>query len=197
MSRPKTSTREQWLQQAILALTPLFKEQGYAVPKCHVSCGFASTDIKRGHIGQCWSSKASADRVNQIFISPALSDSVQVLDTLMHELVHAIDDCENKHGPVFKKMALKLGMKGPMRSACAGPELKGRLKQLVDGLGAYPHAKLNVPRKVIDRRPRPRAKCSECGFTVPMLKAFIHYGPPICPKDKIEMTAVGNWEESY
>ncbi len=197
MSRSKSSTREQWLQQAILALTPLFKEQGYAVPKCHVSWGFASTDVKRGHVGQCWSKKASADRVNQIFISPALSDSVQVLDTLMHELVHAIDDCENKHGPVFKKMALKLGMKGPMRSACAGPELKARLKQLADGLGAYPHAKLNVPRKVIDRRPRPRAKCSECGFTVPMLKAFIHYGPPICPKDKIEMTAVGDWEESY
>lgn len=167
------------------------------MPKCHVSCGFASTDVKRGHVGQCWSTKSSADRVNQIFISPALADSVQVLDTLMHELVHAVDDCENKHGPVFKKMALKLGMKGPMRSACAGPELKARLKRLADGLGAYPHAKLNVPRKVIDRRPRPRAKCSECGFTVPMLKAFIHYGPPICPKDKIEMTAVGNWEESY
>ncbi len=58
--------------------------------------------------------------MNQIFISPALSDSVAVLDTLMHELIHAVDDCENKHGPVFKKMALKLGLKGPMRSAGAG-----------------------------------------------------------------------------
>ena len=110
MSKAKHTTREQWLQQAILSLTPLFKEKGYAVPKCHVSCGFASTDVKRGHIGQCWSTKASTDKVNQIFISPALSDSVQVLDTLMHELVHAVDDCENKHGPVFKKMALKLGI---------------------------------------------------------------------------------------
>lgn len=102
MSNAKHPTREQWLQQAILTLTPLFKEKGYAVPKCHVSCGFASTDVKRGHIGQCWSTKASSDKVNQIFISPALSDSVQVLDTLMHELIHAVDDCENKHGPVFK-----------------------------------------------------------------------------------------------
>ncbi len=116
---------------------------------------------------------------------------------MMHELLHAVDGCENKHGPVFKKMALKLGMKGPMRSAFAGPELKARLKQLADSLGTYPHAKLNAPRKVIDRRPGPRAKCLECGFTVPMLKAFIHYGPPICPKDKIEMIAVGDWKESY
>ncbi len=135
--------------------------------------------------------------MNQIFISPALSDSVAVLDTLMHELIHAVDDCENKHGPVFKKMALKLGLKGPMRSAGAGPELKVRLKELAKSLGPYPHSKLSVPAKVVDRRPRPRAKCSECGFTVPMLKAFIHYGPPICPKDKIEMTAIGDWEEFY
>ncbi len=135
--------------------------------------------------------------MNQIFISPALSDRVQVLDTLLHELVHAVDDCQNKHGPVFKKMALKLGMKGPMRSAGAGPELKAKLKQLAEDLGPYPHPRLTVPSKVIDRRPRARAKCSECGFTVPMLKAFIHYGPPICPKDKIEMTAIGDWEEMY
>ena len=196
MPKSKTATREQWLQEAILALTPLFKEYGYAVPKCHVSCGFASTDVKRGHIGQCWSTKASADKVNQIFISPGLSDSVEVLDTLMHELVHAVDDCQNKHGPIFKKMALKLGMKGPMRSAGAGPELKVKLEQIATSLGTYQHAKLNVPRKVIDYRPRPRAKCLTCGFTVPMLKAFIHYGPPICPKDKIDMTALGDWEES-
>ena len=194
MSKSKTATREQWLKEAILALTPLFKEKGYAVPKCHVSCGFASTDVKRGHIGQCWSTKASADKMNQIFISPGLSDSVEVLDTLMHELVHAVDDCQNKHGPIFKKMALKLGMKGTMRSAGAGPELKVKLEKIAASLGTYPHAKLNVPRKVIDRRPRPRAKCSECGFTVPMLKACMHYGPPICPKDKIDMTAIGDWE---
>lgn len=197
MTTINTVTREQWLQNAVIALKPFFSAKGCIVPNCHVSCGFASTDVKRGHIGQCWGTKASADKVKQIFISPALSDSVAVLDTLMHELIHAVDDCKNKHGPVFKKMALKLGLKGPMRSTGAGPELKVRLKELAESLGPYPHSKLSVPAKVVDRRPRPRAKCSECGFTVPMLKAFIHYGPPICPKDKIEMTAIGDWEELY
>jgi hypothetical protein len=28
-----------------------------------------------------------------------------------------------------------------------------------------------------------------------MLKKFLTYGPPICPKDKVEMEALGNWEE--
>ena len=99
-----TITREQWLQNAVIALTPFFSAKGFVVPNCIFSFGFASTDLKRGHIGQCCSTKASAEKVNQIFISPALSDSVAVLDTLMHELIHAVDDCENKHGgPSLKR----------------------------------------------------------------------------------------------
>jgi hypothetical protein len=27
-----------------------------------------------------------------------------------------------------------------------------------------------------------------------MLKRFLDYGAPICPKDKVEMEQVGNWE---
>jgi hypothetical protein len=43
--------------------------------------------------------------------------------------------------------------------------------------------------------PRLRAKCGLSRFTAPMLKAFIHYGPPICLKDRVEMAAVGDWRE--
>jgi len=45
-------------------------------------------------------------------------------------------------------------------------------------------------------RNRPRAKCNQCGYQVPMLKRFLAYGPPICPKDKIEMDEIGDWEAS-
>jgi hypothetical protein len=27
-----------------------------------------------------------------------------------------------------------------------------------------------------------------------MLKKFLAFGPPICPQDKVEMEAVGDWE---
>jgi hypothetical protein len=29
-----------------------------------------------------------------------------------------------------------------------------------------------------------------------MYRKFLAYGPPLCPKDKIEMTPVGDWEET-
>jgi hypothetical protein len=101
---------------------------------------------------------------------------------------------QKKHSKIFK-IALKLGLNWPMCSGSTRSELKFRLKKYSKHLGPYPHSKLSEQAKVVDRWPRPRAKCSECGFTVPMLKAFIHYGPPICPKDKIEMTAIWDWEE--
>jgi hypothetical protein len=188
------ATREAWLEAAVRELSPLFVSAGYHVPPCRVSCGFASTGVRSGHIGQCWSTRASTDGVNQIFISPALEDVIEVLDTLVHELVHAVDNCEHNHGKEFKKIALSLGMVGPMRSAGAGPKLKEKLSALAGQLGPYPHARLSVPKKLSARAPRPRAKCTHCGFTVPMLKAYLHYGPPICPKDKLEMEALGNWE---
>jgi hypothetical protein len=146
-------TREAWLQAATKELQPLFAKAGHQIPACHLSCGFTSTGIRSGHIGQCWSTKASSDGINQIFISPVLSEGLEVLDTLVHELVHTVDNCQHKHGKEFKKIALSLGMVGPMRSAGAGPALKEKLKTLAAKLGPYPHAKLFVPRKAVSRSP--------------------------------------------
>ena len=132
------TTRETWLVAAVELLRPLFASKGFAVPPCQVSCGFASTGTRSGHVGQCWSTKSASNELNQIFISPTLKTAYEVIDTLVHELVHAVDNCEHKHGKEFKKIALKMGMKGPMRSAEAGPELKVALTALLDLLGPYP-----------------------------------------------------------
>lgn len=188
-------TREEWLLAAVDLIRPLFQTKGYNIPAdCQVSCGFASTGLRSHHIGQCWSRKSSSDGRNQIFISPALVDAVEVLDTLVHELVHAVDDCEHKHGKEFKKIALKVGLEGQMRSASAGKALKATLMELAKQLGSYPHGRLQVHHRKVASSPRPRAKCPDCGYTVPMLKRFLEYGPPICPKDKINMEPQGSWE---
>ena len=187
--------RESWLLAAIEVVRPLFRAKQLHIPACQVSVGFASSGNRLGHIGQCWSTGSSSVPVNQIFISPTLSDSYDVLDTLVHELIHAVDDCKHKHGKEFKKIALGLGLKGPMRSAGAGPELKVKLLALLPQLGPYPHASLAVSMKKSVRRNRPRAQCKTCGFQVPMLRKFLAFGPPICPQDKVEMEALGNWDD--
>ena len=190
-------TRESWLLAAVDLLRPHFDAKKHLIPlDVMVSCGFASTGTRSHHIGQCWSRHSSTNDKNQIFISPALGDPVEVLDTLVHELVHAVDDCQHKHGKEFKKIALSMGLQGPMRSAGAGPELKLLLQQLAHYLGPYPHGSLKVHHRKVVSKARARAKCSVCGYQVPMYRKFLAYGPPICPKDRIEMTPVGNWEDA-
>ena len=187
--------REQWLMQAVDYLIPLFERAGYAVPIVKVSIGFPSTGSKGRHLGQCWSTKSAVDGLNQIYIAPHLPTALDVLDTLVHELVHAVDDCQSGHGENFKKIALDVGLKGPMRSAGAGDWLKRDLIQIVESLGSFPHGRLSLPIRTMQKDPkRPGAKCAKCGYEIVMIKRHLLLGPPLCPKDVEAMEATGNWE---
>ncbi len=143
------ATREGWLLLASdLLAREIFSPHGYRVPEVKVSVGYASTGLRSSAIGQCWSRKSSADDTNHIFISPSLGTAYEVIDTLTHELVHAVDDCEHRHGKAFRKIALAIGLQGPMRSASAGAALKTRLESLLERLPPYPHGRL----KAVHRR---------------------------------------------
>ena len=190
--------REQWLLQAVDHLLPIFERAGYSVPIVKVSIGFPSTGSKGRHLGQCWSTKSAVDGVNQIFIAPHLPSPLDVLDTLVHELVHAVDDCESGHGEKFKKIAIDVGLKGPMRSAGAGEWLKQDLLRIAEKLGTFPHGRLSLPVRTMQQAPkRPGAKCPKCGYGVVMLKKYLNLGPPICPKDMEGMEKTGEWEDLY
>lgn len=182
---------------AIERLHPLFAAKGHVVPPVKVSIGFTSGGLRSNHIGQCWSTRLADDALNHIFIVPSLGDPVEVLDVLVHELVHAVDDCLHHHGKEFKKIAKSVGLEGAMRSAHAGKVLRDRLTTLAAELGPYPHGALHRAPKRPKGEPRPRARCKECGFEVPMLRRFLAFGPPLCPQHKTEMEPMGNWEENF
>jgi len=187
--------REQWLMAAVDHLIPIFERAGYAVPPVKVSVGFPSTGGKGRHLGQCWSTKSAVDGINQIFIAPHLQTPFDFLDTLVHELVHAVDDCESGHGENFKKIALDVGLKGPMRSAGAGDWLKQDLIRIEERLGSFPHGRLNLPARTMQKAlKRPGARCSKCGYEIVMLKRYLHLGPPVCPKDMEDMEETGEWD---
>ena len=187
-------TREQWLMAAVKHIAPIFEARGYSIPPVKVSVGFPSTGGKGRHLGQCWSSKAAEDNINQIFIAPHLKSPLDFLDTLVHELVHAVDNCESGHGEAFKKIATDVGLKGPMRSAGAGDLLRQDLLRIAEKLGSFPHGRLNLPIPKAQQAPkRPGAKCSKCGYEVVMLKKHLELGPPICPKDMEGMEETGEW----
>lgn len=183
-------TRESWLQAAVMTLEPIFSKAGFAIPPLKVSCGWPASSSPRTTLGQCWPRDRSGEAVNEIFISPRLEDPVEVLDTLVHEICHAIDDCHSGHGQDFKEIAHCVGLEGPARSAHATEELKVKLMMLANQLGSYPHKAISFPPPRASNSTQTKAKCNKCGYEVTLLKKWSSFGPPICPKDKILMDEI-------
>ena len=187
------SNREEWLQKAVGEVSLLFKPLGLRVPDVQISMGFTGCGKNTNSIGECWPRQAAQDNSNHIFISPVLETPFEVLEVVTHELVHAIDDCKHKHGKEFKKIALDVGLEGPMRSTNAGAGLGVELEEIAKKLGKFPHKKLKLPTKRIVMRERPSGKCPKCEYRVPMLKLYLQFGAPLCPIHKVQMEEIGDW----
>lgn len=184
------STREGWLHQAALALVPLLEEVGEEVPPLRLSVGWPGGSANRNRtIGQCWSRDSSEDGVNQIFISPIRGESstLDVLGTLLHEMVHAIDNCKDGHKGNFARIAKALGFVGKLtQSGNRSSELDARLEEVREKVGMFPHAALvgtiaaDTPKKQGTRMLK--LECSEgCGYIVRTSRKWVEAGLPTCP----------------
>jgi hypothetical protein len=169
------STREEWLTAAVTMLRAhLFAPFKHVVPDVRVSCGWTR---QKNAIGSCFKGWASADGKPQIFISPELGDPVRVLSTLVHELVHAVDETPG-HGPTFKRIALDVGLTGRMTSTRPTDELKQGLTQLAQVLGDYPHSPIRTFAASPESWPNSRMLkmlCVSCGCTIRTSAKWLDY----------------------
>lgn len=165
MSEPQeTRFREAWLEQAAAFLLDLMEQQGLPRVEVRVSCGWPSRggiSQRRTVIGQCFASQVCADGRPQIFISPRLVDPIQVLGTLLHELIHAAVGCEHGHGAVFSQAARKVGLAGPPTATTVGDALRPILEAYLAQVGPYPHAAIQV--RPSQKKPGSRLRLYECG----------------------------------
>jgi hypothetical protein len=117
-------------------------------------------------IGQCFPPTMCADGVAQIFISPRISDSVELLGTLLHELIHAHFQGRFGHRKAFSQAARKVGLAGPPTATTVGAELRPLLVDYVARAGPYPHAVI-VPQ-VKEKAAGSRLRLYECSCAQPV-----------------------------
>lgn len=180
--------REQWLMVLTDTLREDFQKIGAPLPsKIKLSCGWpscgATSKESRIVLGECWSTSLSRGGNIEIFISPIVDESLDVGRILTHELVHAAIGVGMGHGTRFRRVALAMGLTGPMRSTPAGPKLRERLNTLINLWGPYPHASLstmNNARKTQSTRLR-KVICPACGYTVRTTTRWLEVGFPTCP----------------
>lgn len=184
-------TREAWLLKAIESLKPHFSSKGYPLPIVRVSTGFTGSRSGYKAIGSCWANEAAEDNINQLFISPVINDTMQVLGVLVHELVHSVVGVKEGHNKVFKRCALSVGLEGKMTATTASHSLQNSVfKPIISLLGEYPHAKLTpgLSGKKKQGTRMLKALCGECGYTVRLTKTWADIALPECPCCDVEMT---------
>lgn len=176
-------TREQWLNLALDQLRPLFERKANAtIPNdARVSIGFPKGGSARKSVGECWPRARSADKINEIFISPVVSEPARMLDILAHEAVHAVDDCASGHGKAFKSVAVAIGLTGKMTATVAGEELKAELAAIVAALPPLTHGALDLSGRKKQPTRLLKLECDSCGMIVRTTAKWVEQtGCPAC-----------------
>lgn len=176
-------TREEWLNSALNALRPWFKDRaGATIPNdARVSVGFPGGGSARKRIGECWARKMSKDGVNEIFISPVLQDPVRMLDVLAHEAVHAVDDCVSGHKGEFKRVAKAIGLEGKMTATKAGEELQTELARVIALLPPLTHGALDLSTRKKQPTRLVKLECDGCGMILRTTAKWLEQtGEPNC-----------------
>lgn len=190
----KYNTREEWLTVAADLLAQELEMHTDLEPAQDVlvSVGLPLRERGGAVVGQCFV-KDSGEGSNHIFISPRMDNPIDVLATLLHELIHAADDCESSHGGAFRRAYRALGYVSkptvavPADTTCSD-DLKGRLIEHAKVLGEYPHRPLSPATKVKKQTTRMRKiECETCGYTCRTTQKWIDVGVPNCPVCGVEM----------
>lgn len=179
----ETLTREGWLNKAAERLNVMIAEKTALKPSKKVLCSVGWPRNERGGkvIGVCHPTTGGSG-ANHVFVSPRLSTATDVLPVLLHELVHAADNCENQHKGPFTKAIRALGLEGKPTATVPGKALKAELRALAGELGPYPHKRLSpldLPKVQSTRMLK--VECERCGCVLRMTRKWLdEAGVPTC-----------------
>ena len=193
------AVRELWLYRIADALYPKFAELSFKNrPTVRIGVGFPTSGARGKAIGECHDASASKDSVHEIIVSPRLDDSEEVAGVVAHELCHAYlqssfpeEHCG--HGKKFKKLAVGIGLTGPMRSTVPGDAFIRFLQPVLASIGDYPHGALDKALPVIIGGPKPQPArlkkvcCRSCSYTMRVTHKWIDTAIPKCPSPDCEM----------
>lgn len=128
-----------------------------------------------------------ADMTNEIIIDSSLGelDSYLVVQVLLHELIHAFDDCESGHGKRFFKMASSCGFEPPFKVLKASESLEVLAEKLVEKWGFLPHSGTKEVQKSKSKKARSKKLlCINCDFQARVSALWmdkINFSNAFCP----------------
>ena len=144
-------------------------------------------DVKVKHIGLCYYDyQVGKEKFGtEIFITPNLTDPIQILGVLIHELIHAMTKGAGHKG-AFRWIAEAVGLQKPMVATFVASDtaLYDYCQKLVKKLGKPPHKKW-VPAS--GKKQSTRMKKVSCTshdgdeYIIYMSRTQMERGTPMCP----------------
>ena len=190
--------REAWLTEASETLTEhITLQSGLKPSPVKVSCGWPSTralSLKKKTIGECWHHSIIEQEDSHIFISPSLSDPIEVLGVLLHELGHAALPSGTGHKAPFKQFASEVGLQGKPTATIVSEDssdpLRIYLDRLASKLGEYPHQSID---KSLKPKQSTRLRLYECLCPIKLrvAKDDLHASCQDCESDFIQQVKEG------
>jgi hypothetical protein len=181
---PKTiKSREEWLNVVLHKhVAKLLKvKAGVVLPSdAKVSVGFPGGGSARKRIGECWPRERSSIKVNEIFINPSIREPRTMVDVLVHEAIHAVDDCKSGHKAPFRRMALAVGLEGKMKSTHAGAELSKWIGEVLDAMPKIDYGSLDLSDRKKQSTRMLKLECGDCGYVVRTTQKWVDVGMPSC-----------------
>ena len=141
-------------------------------------------------LGQCWSALASKDGHFEIFLTPLLGtkDTMSIIGTLAHELVHATVGTEAGHKGPFKWCAVAIGLTGKMTATTEGPLFRAWAEPLIARIGDFPAgALMDAPPGYKPQNTRMiKCTCPDCGYVARTTRKWLtEKGPLTCTSDQV------------
>lgn len=173
--------REAWLRAAYALIRKEILPQ--APVTVALSWSFPSkggTKSSRRTIGECHYKGGSAVKVEGdrvILISPTLQDPYDLLETLVHEMVHAALPMGCGHRAQFSQLAARVGLVKPWTATTAGEQLKAKIQGWLKRLPAWPGGHLVIQHQQKNRQLK--AVC-ECDRIIRGSAKLFEAGPILC-----------------
>jgi hypothetical protein len=166
---PETnSARVGWLERAYARLRESFLAD--APERAMVTVGFPVRNAqgKRIAVGQCWCGWKHGEGLYITLHPMIFSSPLHVLETLLHEMIHATVGLDCGHKGKFRERMKAVGLEGEPTATHAGEECAARLVAIAEGLGGMPAGYGELVPKVKVQTTRLRKwKCSgDCGQIV-------------------------------
>jgi hypothetical protein len=175
--------REAWLRAAYEILRrKLLKEAPEHVALSWSFPAKGGTSATRRRIGECHYKGASCDGAIEgdrvLLISPMLKTPFELIETLLHEMVHAALPVGCGHRKQFSRLAARVGLDKPWTATKASEELAKRIKtEFLKELPEWPGGWLQIQSTQKNRQLK--AIC-ECERIIRGSAKLFEAGPILC-----------------